>query len=77
MDLSKPSESRLFQRVGGSTKVTVDVRIVSSTSRNIEADDQTDWSVYIRLQTSSWSSRCRLFDRRIESDRVFCDAKYC
>jgi two-component system nitrogen regulation response regulator NtrX len=27
-----------FQRVGGSTKVTVDVRIVSSTSRNIEAD---------------------------------------
>jgi len=27
-----------FQRVGGATKVTVDVRIVSSTSRNIEAD---------------------------------------
>src|SRR3954471_16499211 len=27
-----------FQRVGGSTKVAVDVRIVSSTSRNIEAD---------------------------------------
>jgi two-component system nitrogen regulation response regulator NtrX len=27
-----------FQRVGGNTKVTVDVRIVSSTSRNIEAD---------------------------------------
>ena len=27
-----------FQRVGGSGKVTVDVRIVSSTSRNIEAD---------------------------------------
>jgi two-component system nitrogen regulation response regulator NtrX len=27
-----------FQRVGGSTKVTVDVRIVSSSSRNIEAD---------------------------------------
>src|SRR6202035_3007205 len=27
-----------FQRVGGSTKVTGDVRIVSSTSRNIEAD---------------------------------------
>ncbi len=27
-----------FQRVGGSTKVTVDVRIVSSTSRNIETD---------------------------------------
>jgi two-component system nitrogen regulation response regulator NtrX len=27
-----------FQRVGGSTKVTVDVRIASSTSRNIEAD---------------------------------------
>src|SRR5580692_5682059 len=27
-----------FQRVGGSTKVTVDVRIVSSTTRNIEAD---------------------------------------
>ncbi len=27
-----------FQRVGGSTKVTVDVRIVSSTSRNMEAD---------------------------------------
>ena len=27
-----------FQRVSGSTKVTVDVRIVSSTSRNIEAD---------------------------------------
>ncbi len=27
-----------FQRVGGSTKVTVDVRIVSSTSRNIEVD---------------------------------------
>jgi two-component system nitrogen regulation response regulator NtrX len=27
-----------FQRVGGSIKVTVDVRIVSSTSRNIEAD---------------------------------------
>jgi two-component system nitrogen regulation response regulator NtrX len=27
-----------FQRVGGSTKVTVDVRIISSTSRNIEAD---------------------------------------
>src|SRR6201998_417783 len=27
-----------FQRVGGSTKVTVDVRIVTSTSRNIEAD---------------------------------------
>jgi two-component system nitrogen regulation response regulator NtrX len=27
-----------FQRVGGGTKVTVDVRIVSSTSRNIEAD---------------------------------------
>src|SRR6202047_3930425 len=27
-----------FQRVGGSTKVTVDVRIVSSPSRNIEAD---------------------------------------
>ncbi len=27
-----------FQRVGGTTKVTVDVRIVSSTSRNIEAD---------------------------------------
>jgi len=27
-----------FQRVGGSTKVSVDVRIASSTSRNIEAD---------------------------------------
>jgi len=27
-----------FQRVGGSTRVAVDVRIVSSTSRNIEAD---------------------------------------
>ena len=27
-----------FQRVGGNTKVTVDVRIVSSTSRHIEAD---------------------------------------
>src|SRR5208282_4646528 len=27
-----------FQRSGGTTKVTVDVRIVSSTSRNIEAD---------------------------------------
>jgi len=27
-----------FQRVGGSTKVAVDVRIVSSSSRNIEAD---------------------------------------
>ena len=27
-----------FQRVGGTTKVTVDVRIVSSTSRNIEAE---------------------------------------
>ncbi len=27
-----------FQRVGGATKVTVDVRIVSSTSRNIESD---------------------------------------
>src|SRR5713226_3099905 len=27
-----------FQRVGGSTKVTVDVRIVSSTSRNIEQE---------------------------------------
>jgi two-component system, NtrC family, nitrogen regulation response regulator NtrX len=27
-----------FQRVGGSAKVTVDVRIISSTSRNIEAD---------------------------------------
>src|ERR1700704_5084203 len=27
-----------FQRVGGSTKVVVDVRVVSSTSRNIEAD---------------------------------------
>jgi two-component system nitrogen regulation response regulator NtrX len=27
-----------FQRVGGATKVTVDVRIVSSTSRNIEAE---------------------------------------
>ena len=27
-----------FQRVGGTTKVTVDVRIVSSTSHNIEAD---------------------------------------
>ena len=27
-----------FQRVGGNTKVTVDVRIVSSTSRNIESD---------------------------------------
>jgi two-component system, NtrC family, nitrogen regulation response regulator NtrX len=27
-----------FQRVGGNNKVTVDVRIVSSTSRNIEAD---------------------------------------
>ncbi len=27
-----------FQRVGGTTKVTVDVRVVSSTSRNIEAD---------------------------------------
>jgi two-component system, NtrC family, nitrogen regulation response regulator NtrX len=27
-----------FQRVGGSTKVTVDVRVVSSTSRDIEAD---------------------------------------
>jgi two-component system, NtrC family, nitrogen regulation response regulator NtrX len=27
-----------FQRVGGSTKVTVDVRIVSSTSHNIESD---------------------------------------
>jgi two-component system, NtrC family, nitrogen regulation response regulator NtrX len=27
-----------FQRVGGSTKVTVDVRIVSSTSRDVEAD---------------------------------------
>jgi two-component system nitrogen regulation response regulator NtrX len=27
-----------FQRVGGSSKVVVDVRIVSSTSRNIEAD---------------------------------------
>jgi two-component system nitrogen regulation response regulator NtrX len=27
-----------FQRVGGATKVTVDVRIVSSTSRNLEAE---------------------------------------
>jgi two-component system, NtrC family, nitrogen regulation response regulator NtrX len=27
-----------FQRVGGSTKVTVDVRIISSTSRNLEAE---------------------------------------
>ena len=27
-----------FQRVGGNTKVTVDVRIISSTSRNIEAE---------------------------------------
>ena len=27
-----------FQRVGGSTKVSVDVRIISSTARNIEAD---------------------------------------
>src|SRR5579871_4995405 len=27
-----------FQRVGGSTKVTVDVRIISSTARNIEAE---------------------------------------
>jgi two-component system nitrogen regulation response regulator NtrX len=27
-----------FQRVGGSTKVTVDVRIVSSTCRNLEVD---------------------------------------
>jgi len=27
-----------FQRVSGSTKVTVDVRVISSTSRNIEAD---------------------------------------
>ena len=27
-----------FQRVGGSTKVTVDVRIISSTSRNIESE---------------------------------------
>jgi two-component system, NtrC family, nitrogen regulation response regulator NtrX len=27
-----------FQRVGGSTKVTVDVRIISSTSRNIETE---------------------------------------
>jgi two-component system nitrogen regulation response regulator NtrX len=27
-----------FQRVGGSTKVTVDVRIISSTMRNLEAD---------------------------------------
>src|SRR5579883_1879100 len=27
-----------FQRVGGSTKVTVDVRIISSTGRNIEAE---------------------------------------
>ena len=27
-----------FQRVGGSTKISVDVRIVSSTTRNIEAD---------------------------------------
>jgi two-component system nitrogen regulation response regulator NtrX len=27
-----------FQRVGGSQKITVDVRIVSSTARNIEAD---------------------------------------
>ena len=27
-----------FQRVGGTTKVTVDVRIVSSTSRNLEAE---------------------------------------
>jgi len=29
---------QMFQRVGGSTKVAVDVRIVSSTSRNIEAE---------------------------------------
>src|ERR1700691_5411497 len=27
-----------FQRVGGGTKVTVDVRVISSTSRNIESD---------------------------------------
>ena len=27
-----------FQRVGGTTKVTVDVRIISSTSRNLEAE---------------------------------------
>src|SRR5262249_48635627 len=27
-----------FQRVGGSTKVSVDVRIISSTARNIEAE---------------------------------------
>jgi two-component system nitrogen regulation response regulator NtrX len=27
-----------FQRVGGATKVSVDVRIISSTSRNLEAD---------------------------------------
>ena len=36
-DLAGPGRPD-FQRVGGSTKVTVDVRIVSSTSRNIEAD---------------------------------------
>ncbi|WP_204325404.1 sigma 54-interacting transcriptional regulator, partial [Stenotrophomonas maltophilia] len=27
-----------FQRVGGSTKVSVDVRIVSSTTRNLEVE---------------------------------------
>jgi two-component system nitrogen regulation response regulator NtrX len=30
-----------FQRVGGNVKVTVDVRIISSTSRNLDADVQT------------------------------------
>ncbi len=49
-----------FQRVGGTTKVTVDVRIVSSTSRNIEADIALENSARIFITGCRWCrSGCR------------------
>ncbi len=59
-----------FQRVGGSTKVTVDVRIVSSTSRNIESEIVRASSATICI-TAFPSSRsgCRRWPNGVKTSR--------
>jgi two-component system nitrogen regulation response regulator NtrX len=53
-----------FQRVGGTTKVAVDVRIVSSTARNLEAESPKARSARICITGSRW---CRSGCRRCPS----------
>ncbi len=49
-----------FQRVGGTAKVQVDVRIISSTGRNIEAEIAAGHSARISITASRWCrSGCR------------------